>query len=163
MPPHAARPLAHLREDAFAVQSALCETIGQQPRNAIFQPPGFAWLLLRRHGRRPLRFLGRLLIRIDDRDLAWRAHRPLWSMIQAFERSDGGVAACVTHTQGENAAPTPLGGEWHQAWCRDDSASLVAALCQHDPGDAFPLAGADLIRERAAWAALLQAGFGAGA
>jgi hypothetical protein len=126
-----------------------------------YPEPCFGWIVLPRHGQRPLRFSGRLLVRTDDREHARLARRPLWCQILAFEREDGGVAACVTHIVAETSAHALQGAPWRQAWCDGDAATLLATLRAHDPGHAFPLAGHDLTAERAAWAALVQAAFGA--
>jgi hypothetical protein len=121
-------------------------------------PPGFGWVLLPRHGVRPLRFVGRLLLRVDDRFAADAAGACGWSEIDVFERSDGGVAACVRHAMLQ--AP---GAQWCHAWSMQDPAALAAALLAHDPGAAWPLDEAQLTVQRTAWHTLVQAGFTRGA
>ncbi|HQT76121.1 MAG TPA: hypothetical protein PLD10_03630 [Rhodopila sp.] len=121
--------------------------------------PGFHWMLLRRHGRRPLAVMGRGLLRADNRcaGLRW------FSDIAIYETASGRFAVCLRHVIPGTADPV-----WCDAWLCDGADAVRHAFGGHDPLTAWPPWSAGIAwtdepeagRFRGAWAGLLAAVFG---
>jgi hypothetical protein len=148
----------------------VCELAGggPSPDHARARPgrnPGFNWVILQRHGRRPLAVPGRVLLQGDNRCTGL----PWWSAITIYETDPGPFAVALCHTPPEQAGPA-----WHDAWLADSAETLRATLQRHDPLAAMPAGLQASIRSglrvppdteaagrfQAAWAGLLGALFG---
>ena len=132
---------------------SICETEAGAADPASFHP-GFHWMVLRRHGKRPLAIQGRALLQANNRC----AGLPWWSEITIHETAGFHFAACISHTP-----DPPDGPAWSDAWLCG-SAEAVRTLCQgHDPLWALPASPNDpqtIQRFNGAWAGLLAAVFG---
>lgn len=133
--------------------------------------PGFAFLLLPRHGRRPLGFRGRLLVSAELEEPGL----PIASAIALHETDGGGLVAAIRHT---TRSPLPDDSR-HYAEAAPAEA-LLGFLQEHDPlrdlpadwllqaspagdiAEAERLAAAAALapRLRAAWRGLIAACFG---
>ena len=86
--------------------------------------PGFRWILLQRHGRRPLAVLARALLQANNRC----AGLSCWSEISIYETNASRFAVCLHH------APPEAGGlAWCDAWICDVPEAVQATLYRHDP------------------------------
>jgi hypothetical protein len=141
--------------------SNLCEVVGcldTAADAADARAALFVWTLLPRHGCRPIRFLGREMLRADNRGAARFGNHPYWADIQLYELYAGGFVAGVRHMRaGEDRAV------WQDAWHSRDPAGITTTLRSHDIEAALP-GGAlwpDGEAPGPAWHALLDAVFGA--
>jgi hypothetical protein len=118
---------------------------------------GFVWTLLPRHGRRPARFLGRDLLRANNRAAASAGHLDFWSDIQVFELYTGGFMIAVRHFQAFDDQAS-----WQDTWFASDAASVILSLRNHGSAGAWPEAahGADMASRLKVWLALIRAAFG---
>jgi hypothetical protein len=91
--------------------------------------PGFRWTVLRRHGKRPLALLGRILMRGNNRC----AGLPSWSEISVLETAAGRFAASVCH-----AAPGAAGPTWCDSFLCDTPDAVRDLCLGHDPLVAVP-------------------------
>lgn len=115
--------------------------------------PGYRWLVLPRHGRRPLAVLGRTLLRGDTRC----AGLPWWSAVTIHETRAARFAVALRHVMSAAA-----GDDWQDAMLCDSAEAARADLLAHDPAQAMPApAPGDADRFAAQWAGLLGALFGA--
>lgn len=129
-----------------------------------------SWVLLPRHGARPLGFHGRLLLDASNRDAGLSA----WSEIALYQRDGIGAAppgyvVAIRHRTAERAMPV-----WQDAVACADAAAVHGSLRGHDPVAVMPvgivagaagLAGADgllaavqdaVAGQRHGWQALLD-------
>ena len=122
---------------------------------------GWRWIVLPRHGRRPLAVLGRSLLHADNRC----AGLPWWSAVTIHETNRGRLAVSIRHSGPNSLGPhSPESGDQDRAW-RDSSLhqnaeALREALDRHDPLQALPGVAADMVaamRFHGAWAGLLAA------
>ena len=130
---------------------------------------GLRWILLPRHGRRPLAVWGRCLLQTNNRC----AGLPWWSAITLHETGTGGFAVALCHAAGEGVVI------WQDASVHASAEAARETLERHDPLQALPVTpriryawpgvedapeiGRDLIvalRFCLAWAAMLGALFG---
>lgn len=93
------------------------------------QLPGYQWTVLRRHGKRPLAVLGRVLMRGNNRC----AGLPCWSEISVLETASSRFAASLCH-----AAPGAAGPTWCDSFLCDTPDGVRAACLGHDPLVAVP-------------------------
>jgi hypothetical protein len=128
--------------------SELAETAGQA---------GFVWTLLPRHGRRPARFLGREMLRADNRAGRLDGGLPYWSDIRIFELHAGGFVTAVRHLGNNDDRPG-----WQDVWLAEDAAGVVRSLRAHSICAAWPHAGETACAEAQmqAWSELVDAIFG---
>ena len=137
----------------------LAERLSETPGGAApgEAAPGCVWTLLPRHGRRPLRFVGRAMLRADNRAVARAQALPHWSEIEIYEAYPGGFVAAVRHVGGDAARIF-----WQDAWLASDAAGVVTLLRNHDGAASVPHTepGAAAIGLRQAWLGLLRAIFG---
>jgi hypothetical protein len=144
----------------------ICELVGDGPRPGLAaSAPGFGWVILERHGRRPLALQGRALLRGDNRC----AGLPWWSAVTIYETAGGQFAVALCHTPPDDAGPA-----WQHGWLEDSAEAVRDALDRHDPLRAMPAGLLPAIRSglrvlpdteaawrfQAAWAGLLGALFG---
>jgi hypothetical protein len=122
------------------------------------RPAGFVWTLLPRHGSRPVRFLGREVLRADNHAGGLAGGLSYWSEIRVFELHGGGYVVAVRHC---GTADDVAG--WQDAWRLADAGGVVGALRGHAVGAAWPQAGApeQAQAQLRAWGALVDALFGA--
>ncbi len=102
----------------------LCEL---EPDAGMRPEAGYAWTLLRRHGRRPLGLRARALLHADNRC----AGLGLWSSLAILETAQGRFATSLCHA-------CPGGWDWQDAWLTDAPGSLRERLFDHDPLMAIP-------------------------
>jgi len=139
-----------------SVRAALSEYIGGAPAQSKSEA-GYVWTLLPRHGRRPARFLGREMLRADNRAGRLDGGLPYWSDIRIFELQAGGFVTAVRHLAVDDGR-----AGWQDVWLAEDAASVVRSLRTHSVCAAWPPAtepgGADA--QMQAWRALVDAIFG---
>ncbi len=139
--------------------SAVCETEQDSPgprdgAPLVLPGPGFVWVVLQRHGRRPLAVFARALLEAHNRC----AGLPTWSHIAFYETAGGRYAVALRHSP--SAGPA-----WADAWLCDSADAVRDDVLAHDPLWAAPLGtpagdpapGAAFC---AAWTGLLAAVFG---
>jgi hypothetical protein len=132
---------------------SVCETEPDQA-NLAGAAPGFRWMVLQRHGKRPLAVLGRALLQANNRC----AGLPWWSEITIHETAASHFAASIRHTP--NSAGEPV---WCDAWVCDSAEAVRKLVHAHDPLWALPPQANDpasIIRFSRAWAGLIAAVFG---
>ncbi len=140
-------------------EGALSETLGQahaRADQAAALDAGFIWTMLPRHGRRPVRFLGREMLRADSRAAARAGPLKLWSDIQIYELYAGGFVTSVRHLRTEDDRAF-----FQDAWSVHHPAGVMTRLRQHDIAAA--LSGEDDVTDAAlarAWHSLLGTVFG---
>ncbi len=139
---------------------ALSETLGRRPEaseEAAWRAAGFVWTLLPRHGKRPARFLGREMLRADNREAARCGHLPFWSDIQIYELYTGGFVTAVRHFQADDDRTG-----WQDTWFSQDAGSVIVSLRNHGSAGVWPEAahGTDMAARLAAWLGLVRAVFG---
>jgi hypothetical protein len=125
---------------------------------AVARDAGFVWTTLPRHGRRPALFLGRALIRADDRASAPAGHTAsIWSNVEIYEIYAGGYVTSIRHyRRAEDRAC------YQNAWLAEDGADVIAALRTHDIDSVAPNVpvAADPAPSCSQWNALVGAIFG---
>ena len=139
----------------------LSETLGDavaESQAEAAQSAGFVWTLLPRHGRRPARFLGRVLLRADNRGAAQNGRLPFWSDIHVHELFGGGFVISVRHMR-----PQDDRAGFQDVWLAHHAADVIALLRTHKipqglSGEPRPCAASP--PPSAAWDALLDAMFG---
>jgi hypothetical protein len=142
-----------------AAVTDLCETLGcvqsVAPEDAADE--GFDWIILPRHGRRPVRFLGRALLRADNRAGA-RAGGDMshWSDVQIYEVHAGGYVTSVKHVSVADDRTA-----YQDAWKVEEGRQVIASLRTHDIEAAWPYAAMPESPECVSWNALVGAIFGA--
>jgi hypothetical protein len=139
---------------------ALSETLGGRPEpgdDGRWPQAGFVWTLLPRHGKRPARFLGREMLRADNRQAARAGTLPFWSDIQVYELYTGGFVTAVRHFQATEDRPF-----WQDTWFLPDAAGVIMSLRNHGSAGVWADAaqGADMAARLAAWLGLVRAVFG---
>ncbi len=115
---------------------------------------GFRWMMMQRHGKRPLAILGRALLQANNSC----AGLPWWSEITIHETAASHFAACIRHTPRSAAEPA-----WCDAWVCNSADAVKALFHAHDPLWALPSGANDLDAVRrfgGAWTGLLAAVFG---
>jgi hypothetical protein len=135
-----------------AARPPLCEILGgpAESWDADGLAFGFIWTVLPRHGRRPVAFLGRELLRADNAEAVRAGLRTEWSDIRIFELQERGFVTAVRHLRADDGLP-----RWQDAWASADASGVVASLCAHDPD------GPGQESLVPAWHDLLHAVFGA--
>jgi hypothetical protein len=134
----------------------LSETLGPEAEPA--QEAGFVWTLLPRHGRRPARFLGRVLLHANNCALAEVEAMPFWSDVHVHECCGGGFVISVRHMRVEDDV-----AGFQDLWQAESGAAVIASLRGHDivaalpGGTSRPQAS---LAARQAWQALLDSMFG---
>jgi len=116
----AANPYCDYEPDGMAAKSRY-----PQPEDVCFQ-----WVILQRHGRRPLHVCARTLLRSSN----FCVGLPTWSELILHETIGGRFVSSVTHHLTE-----PLGGAWQDAWLHESGAGLQKAIFDHDPAAAMPV------------------------
>jgi hypothetical protein len=117
----------------------------------------FGWILLPRHGKRPLSFRGRNMLHVGDRHTALRDGRPSWSTLWIYERQDDGFVTSLRHADTRNDSIV-----WQDAWASCDALAVIASLYGHDlAGALLPVTGGALEVAHTGWTALLGSVFGA--
>ncbi|RYJ02244.1 MAG: hypothetical protein EON47_08125 [Acetobacteraceae bacterium] len=91
----------------------------------------FGWMVLPRHGLRPLRFKGRALVRAAARDPAL----PVWSEVVVHETEGGLLVVAIRHECRGEAAPPCV---YAEAFGHTDAA--IEFLHAHDPLRDLPVA-----------------------
>ena len=117
--------------------SCLSETLGaalSDRDEADALDEGYLWTLLPRHGRRPIRFLSREMLRVDNRAGARARAVTHWSEIQIYEIYRGGFVTAVRHvcTEDDHAG-------FQDAWMAESARDVIALLQAHDAGAALPV------------------------
>jgi hypothetical protein len=138
-------------------RASLSETIGGTPpagAQAHGALSGFGWLELPRHGRRPLRFFGRAMLRADNRAAAQVCGLAYWSDIQILELYGGGFVVAIRHL--------PPGSDqagWQNAWPAQDEEAVLRLLRDHEANACWAPPADELALARAtqAWHALVDA------
>jgi hypothetical protein len=138
----------------------LSETLGGRPEqgdSGNWQEAGFVWTLLPRHGKRPARFLGREMLRADNRAAARAGHLPFWSDFQIYELYMGGFVTAVRHFQAADDRTN-----WQDTWLSPDAPGVIMSLRNHGSAGVWADAadGADMAARLAAWLGLIRAVFG---
>jgi hypothetical protein len=120
-----------------AAMSALSEFLGPEVpgcEEADAHQAGFVWTTLPRHGRRPARFLGRSLLRADNRAAARRGSTISdWSDVEIYEVYAGGYVGAVRHISLSDDRVF-----FQNAWMARDGQGVIAALRAHDADSACP-------------------------
>lgn len=117
---------------------------------------GFGWIVLPRHGKRPLSFRGRNMLHVGDRMAAQRSGRPSWSMLSVYEHEQDGFVTSLRHA--ETCGDAIL---WQDSWDSHDARAVIASLYGHDIAAALlPATGPALRDAHAAWTILLGNVFG---
>jgi len=88
---------------------------------------GFTWMILPRHGRRPLGFIGRELLRVDTKRMAVLGLSEMWFDIRIHELAQCGYVAALRHVRSDDGL-----ANWQDAFFASDAATLVSALRDHD-------------------------------
>ena len=115
---------------ALSDLAGACQVEGGSPSGTV---SGFVWMLLPRHGMRPLRCLGRSLLRIENRAAARTARAPYWSTLHIYEVAGGCFAAWLRHLRCVDDTAC-----WQHAWHADTQAGLLTLLRTH-AGAPLPL------------------------
>jgi hypothetical protein len=89
--------------------------------------PGFHWMVLPRHGKRPAAFLGREMLRANDSALMRNFVSPTWHDIRIFELPVLGYVTAVRHLRAADGLPI-----WQDAWLSESGEDAMAALRGHD-------------------------------
>jgi hypothetical protein len=139
---------------------ALSETLGGRPdagEEARGRAAGFVWTLLPRHGKRPARFLGREMLRADNRAAARGGHVPFWSDIQIYELYTGGFVTAVRHFQADDDHTC-----WQDTWFSQEAGAVIVSLRNHGSAGVWAdcAQGVDMAARLAAWLGLVRAVFG---
>jgi len=148
----------------LTAMSALAEILGSKipaGEDSAARDAGFVWTTLPRHGRRPARFLGRALLRADNRAEASAGNiSPIWSDIEIYEVYAGGYVTSVRHFRGSDDRTC-----YQNAWLAEDGAAVIAALRTHDIDTAAPSVPLPVNPAPSCgrWNAFVGAIFGAGA
>ncbi len=153
-------PRAHEAGRRNCAIDALCETVGGRPAPcdfSAFHEAGYVWTLLPRHGKRPVRFFGREMLRANDRKAAHSEHFKYWSDIQVFELHSGGFMTAVRHYNISEDRTS-----WHDTWFSIDTRSVILSLRNHGSAGVWPQAaqGSDVATRLRAWLGLVRATFG---
>jgi hypothetical protein len=137
--------------------AACCEVLGGRLDREMAEgemtarEAGFTWTLLPRHGRRPVAFAGRELLRVDNSAAVRAGHCAEWSEIRVFELLQSGFVTAIRHLRAEDGLPC-----WQDASLSEDAAGVVETLRCHRPD--MPGLGGQIM----AWQDLLHAIFGLG-
>jgi hypothetical protein len=145
--------------------------------------PGFHWMVLPRHGKRPAAFLGREMLRANDSALMRGFVASTWHDIRIFELPAFGYVTAARHLRASDGLPI-----WQDSWLSETGDDVMTALRGHDargrlvcartappgpdcadtaclwgtrtPGPATGTACAEATARQ--WSALVEAVFGAG-
>jgi hypothetical protein len=95
--------------------------------HSVVAEPGFHWMVLPRHGKRPAAFLGREMLRANDSALMRGFVSPTWHDIRIFELPALGYVTAARHLRASDGLPI-----WQDAWLSENGDDVMTALRDHD-------------------------------
>jgi len=116
-----------MQPPAWMLQASCVDAADARFATSGHPEASYDWVLLPRHGLRPLAAPARLLLHADNR---CRSPRD-WSELMVYETISARFVVALRHVSG-------CGLIWRHAWHCADPEALRACIAAHDPLDALP-------------------------